>query len=370
MRIKQLRIKNFRNLKKIDFIPAPGLNVFIGDNAQGKTNLLEAIFVLASGNTFRRANDDNMVNYNANGYYIYSNYNIADRTMEAALQYETQRFKKLMINNKKSSQNHKDKMRVVLFTPDDLFLIKGSPIGRRAFLDFILKQLSVEYGYILDNYTNILRKRNLLLKNEQTTGKSFKIINDLFIENAVPVILQRINFVNILEEIIKPIYREISQSQNELKMKYAVTFSIDSDKINRDILQTALRLHIDEHLKEEKVRRKTLVGPHLDDINFYQDGRLARIFASQGQQRNISISLKLAELYACKKIKDYYPIFLLDEVLSELDLGKRTMLIKHLQEADFQTFLTAVNIDNMDNLNNHNGASFIVKAGQLKRKEL
>ncbi|NLN49574.1 MAG: DNA replication and repair protein RecF, partial [Clostridiales bacterium] len=286
--------------------------------------------------------------------------------MAASLQYMTKLFKKFSINNQKASYRHKDRLRVVLFTPDDLFLVKGSPNKRRAFLDFTLKQLSAEYYHHMDNYANILKKRNLLLKKKQTKGKPFKIINDLFIENAIILIIQRINFVNILEEIIKPIYREINQDQNQLKMRYALSFPIDHDKINMDVLQTGLHKHIGEHLSEEVYRGTTLVGPHLDDINFYQDDRLAKIFASQGQQRNIAIGLKLAELYAYKRVKDYYPVFLLDEVLSELDAGKRNMLIKHLQRAGFQSFLTAVNNEKIEE---ENDSIFIVRAGQLLRKE-
>ena len=365
LKIDKLQVKNFRNIKKLNYEPSPSLNIFVGDNAQGKTNLLESIFVLATGSSFRRANDANLVNYEASGYAINGFYNINERSMEASLQYHLNTKKEFIINNKKSNQNHKDRLRVVLFTPDDLFLIKGSPVKRRAFLDFILKQLSGEYLFFMDNYANILKKRNLFLKREQTTGKSFKIINEMFIENAIRLIIQRINFVNILEEISRPIYLEINQAQNELKMRYALSFAIDNDKINMDVLQIALRQHIEEHLQEERFRRKTMVGPHLDDINFYQDGRLARIYASQGQQRNISISLKLAELYTFKRIKDCYPVFLLDEVLSELDEGKRKMLMKHLRQADFQTFLTAVNIDKINEQDNN----YIVQEGRLLRKE-
>ena len=366
MKINKLQVRNFRNLKKIEYEPAPGLNIFIGDNAQGKTNLLESIFVMATGNSFRNATDANLVNHEASAYGLSINYCVFERMMEVKFEYQVNHAKIFMINNKKSSQNHKDRIRVVLFTPDDLFLIKGSPGKRRAFLDFILRQLSSEYLYNLENYTLILKKRNLLLKKEQTKGKAFIIINDLFIENAIRLIIQRINFINLLDEITQPIYKEINQGKNELKIRYALSFNVDSDKINTDVLLNALRKNVEDNLQGEISRRKTLVGPHLDDVNFYQDRRLARTFASQGQQRNMAISLKLAEMYAFKKVKGFFPIFLLDEVLSELDEGKRNMLIKHLREAEFQTFLTSVNIDNIDKPNE---ASFIVKEGHLLRKE-
>jgi DNA replication and repair protein RecF len=362
LKINKLQVRNFRNIKRIDCEPAPGLNIFIGDNAQGKTSLLEAIYVLSTGGSFRTGNDLHLVQHEAQGYFIGANYNMAERQMEAQLKYQRNEAKILMLNHKKILLNHKDRLRVVLFTPDDLYLIKGSPGKRRAFLDFILKQLSGDYLYDLDNYSEVLRKRNHLLKNDQMEGKTFQIVNDLFIETAVRLIIQRINFVNLLDELSREVYRDINQGPNELKARYALSFSIDSDKINKEVLQEALRQKMEEKKADERRRRKTLLGPHLDDINFYQDGRLARTYASQGQQRNIAISLKLAEIYAFKKIKDVYPVFLLDEVLSELDEGKRKLLIKKLAEAKFQTFLTAVNMEQIDK---EGAPVYLVKAGAL-----
>ncbi len=366
MKIDKIQLRNFRNLKKIEYAPSPGLNVLVGDNAQGKTNLLESIFVLATGNSFRNATDSNLMNYEAEGYTIKSSYIISERCFEASLQYQVNGYKNALINNKKSSQKHSDRIRVVLFTPDDLFLVKGSPSKRRSFLDFILKQVSTEYIFNLDNYLDILKKRNLLLKREQTTGKAFAVINEVFIENAIRLVIQRINFVNILDDINRAVFREINGGENEIKIRYALSFAIDSDKINVAVLQDALRKNIENNLKNEIIRRKTLAGPHLDDLNFYQDGRLARTFCSQGQQRNLAISLKLAEMYAFKKIKGSYPIFLLDEVLAELDEKKRSLLIRHLQKADFQTFLSSVDFENIED---GEASIFLIKAGRLIRKE-
>jgi DNA replication and repair protein RecF len=366
LKIDKLQIRNFRNLKKIEYEPSRGLNVLVGENAQGKTNLLESIFVLATGNSFRSATDNNLINYESEGYTIRSSYIFFDRCLEASLNYQADGNKSAMINNKKSSQKHSDRLRVVLFTPDDLFLVKGSPSKRRSFLDFILKQLSNEYIYNLENYATILKKRNLLLKKEQTMGKAFAVTNEVFIENAIRLVIQRINFVNILDDLNRFIFREINGGVNDIKIRYALSFAVDSDKINIAVLQESLRNSIEKNFKSEIMRRKTLTGPHLDDLNFYQDGRLARTFSSQGQQRNLAISLKLTEMHAFKKIKGYYPLFLLDEVLSELDEKKRSLLITYLQEADFQTFLSSVDFEN----NNDKETSIcLIKEGRLIRKE-
>jgi DNA replication and repair protein RecF len=362
LRIDNLQIKNFRNLEKIDCHPHEHLNIFTGNNAQGKTNILEAVYVLAAGGSFRSASDADMVRYQSNGYFIKSRYLNIDRKIEASLHYPMNGQKNLTFNHKKANLSHPDRLRVVLFSPDDLSLVKGPPTKRRNFLDFILKQLSEEYLYNLDNYSKILKKRNLLLKNEQTNSNAFTIINALFIENAVKIILQRINFINLLDEITSPIYLESNGGSNELKIRYALSFLVNNDKINLNILKNAMDSHISQNLDNEIRRKKSLVGPHLDDVHFYQDGKIARVFSSQGQQRNMVVSLMLAEMYAFKRIKGFYPIFLLDEVLAELDENKKSYLIKKLANAPFQTFLSSVNFEKIDDLNSK---IYQVRDGQL-----
>lgn len=366
MKIDKLKIKNFRNISKIEIEPTGGLNIFTGANGQGKTNLLEAIFVLATGSSFRRGYDINLTQYKTEGYALGARHSLDGRDICTELLYSVNFDKRYLINKKRSRHNHKDRIRVVIFTPDDLLLIKGSPSKRRAFLDFALKQISNEYLYDFDNYISVLNKRNNYLKKNQTEGSAFKIINEVFVEKAVRVIVQRLHFVGVMEEICQPIYNLINQSRGEMKLKYALSFEIESDKINMDVLQAALRQQMEALQGEERKRRKTLVGPHLDDINIYKDGRAAKIYASQGQQRNMVICLKITELFAFHKVKGFYPMLLLDDVLSELDDDKKKVLIKFLQTADFQTFLTAVNLEGIE----HNGtAQYQLEEGRVERKE-
>lgn len=347
MKLRQVEARDFRNIARLNYHPGAGLNILLGDNAQGKTNILESIYVLSTGSSFRTGQDKNMIAYEKEAFILRGRYDYNGRDFEAVLNYNLKAGKNFTLNSKKTNFNNNDRLRVVLFTPDDLYLIKGSPGKRRQFLDFILGQIKTEYDYNLANYVKILKKRNLLLKREQSNTKSFKIIEDIFIENAARVILARINLITILDECSSLIYKEIS-NEGQLKTRYALSFPIDSGKINLDILKTALKKQIQEKADQEIRRKSSLVGPHLDDIHIYQDGRMARYFASQGQQRNIAVTLKLAELYTFRKISGFHPVFLLDEVLSELDAQKRQLLLDHLQEAEFQSFLTSVHLNDIE----------------------
>jgi DNA replication and repair protein RecF len=184
-----------------------------------------------------------------------------------------------------------------------------------------------------------------------------------FLEKASQIIQARINFISLLENTFIPIYNDLNDNDSRLKIRYAVSFPIGSDKIRLDILTNALDKYINENLNKEISRRTSLFGPHVDDINFYQEDRKARFFSSQGQQRNIVISLKLAEINIYKKLKGFYPIFLLDEVLAELDHDKQKQLINYLKNSSFQCFLTSVNLS----LINTSGAKVVsVKNGSLE----
>lgn len=343
MKIKSLKIKNYRNLNNISYEPASGLNIIAGKNGQGKTNLLESIFVLAAGYSFRAGTYQNLLGYDKTSFSVKSAYSLQERFITSQLDY-TNNKTKFIINNKNASHRSNDRLRVVLFTPDDLYIVKGNPGKRRAFIDFVLCQISSDYRYNLDNYNKTLKKRNLLIKQEQTNSRTFGIINQIFIENAVNVILARINFVNLLAEIVNNIYQEIDNIPAQIKIKYAVSFPIDSAKITLDILYHSLEQNINNNTEQEKLRKTSLYGPHVDDINIYHNDKIARFFSSQGQQRTIAVSMKLAEIYTFKKMQDFYPVFLLDEVLSELDNEKQIKLLKQLEKADFQSFLTSVYI--------------------------
>lgn len=363
MKLQQIEVRDFRNLERLAYQPGPGLNILLGDNAQGKTNILEAIYNLGTGASFRTTSDKNLLRYDKENYALRSFYSCNDRNIEAELTYSLQKGKIFKINSKKTSFGNPLRLRVVLFSPDDLFLIKGSPGKRRHFLDFILAQIKNDYSYDLANYVKLLKKRNYLLKREQSNTRSFAIMEELFIENAARIILARINLINTMDEQAASFYNGITNQQGKLKIRYALSFPLDSGKINHDALRKALKKEIQEKKGQELKQRSSLIGPHRDDLNIYQDGKAARYFASQGQQRNLVVALKLAELHTFRKVGGFNPVFLLDEVLSELDREKRQLLLDYLQEADFQSFLTSVNLNDLDY---KKAAVSSVKNGQLQ----
>ncbi len=360
MKIKEHRVQSFRNIKRIDLIPGPGLNILSGDNAQGKTNLLESIYVVSAGTSFRSGRDINLLKFDEKSYMIHCKYCCKDRNLEAILKCDRDDGKSFFINGKKTKISQENNLQVVLFTPDDLYLIKGSPGRRRNYLDFVLKQISVEYAGQIDDYNKILQKRNLLLKNKQLNHKSFGIINEVFIEIAVKLIINRINFVNILNDECQKVFPTLNNEDTKIKIKYALSFPVSGNKINYDILKNALILQTETKKEMESIRCTTMMGPHLDDLNVYLNDKLARIFASQGQQRNLAVTLKLAETHAFKQIKGYYPVFLLDEVLSELDDNKKRMLLNNLSQAGFQSFLSSVGYDQSAEIN---AQIFLIKNG-------
>lgn len=366
MNLQVITVSKFRNLNHVRAEAVKGLNVLIGENGQGKTNFLESIYYLAFGTSFRSSEQQILLRYGCDQFKIEGLYRIGDRILRSHVTYDRIKGKSLVLNEKKTSFNEQE-LNLILFTPDDLFLIKGSPKQRRSLIDNSLKQISKEFRYYIDNYGKLLKKRNYLLKTEQTNSKMFYALNQAFIEQGARVILARMNYIQFLDEVLPDIYRSLNNGAGALKIKYALSFPLDHDKINVESLYKKIDEQLELKKDTEKKRKITLTGPHLDDLHIYVDGRLARQYCSQGQQRNIIIALKLAELFSFAKIKGYFPLFLLDEVLAELDKRKRELLVDYLEHAPFQSFLTAVNMDYVKTIKQ---AQFtFINQGILTRKE-
>jgi DNA replication and repair protein RecF len=345
LQIKRITIRDFRNLEKVSYTPGEGLNILLGDNAQGKTSFLEAVFMLGNAVSFRGTGDRDLIRYGAAGYHIGADYESRGMDGQILLDYDGELGKKqLKINHKPANFRAERLPRFVVFTPDDLALIKGSPGKRRRFLDNIIRQLAEGYAHYLDNYQQLLRRRNELLKGERAED-IIQDINPLFCECAVKIILARLHFLHLLGREWSRIMPQLSGAGLSQELKYALSFPLAGEAVSPETLLQAMQKNAAERWPLEKKRHLSLIGPHLDDVNIYLDDKPAKNFASQGQQRNMVVGLKLAEIALCRQQQGQAPIVLLDEVLSELDEQKRQNLVSHLQDMQCQTFLTAVNLE-------------------------
>ena len=352
MKIDKIKLSNFRNLKKLEYDCIDTLNILVGNNAQGKTNFLEAIYALSTGASFRTKNKEDLLNFNSDSLTIRAIYKKQGRQISASLKIIRDGKKNFLVNNNITGYKNDDRLRVVLFTPDDLYMVKGAPFLRRDFMDFALKQVSEDYNFHWNRYKRILKKRNDLLRNYETGKSTYPIINEMFVDHACRVIMARINFVNILDEIANKVYKKINQVDEQLKIRYAISFPIDSGKINIDALKQAMVDYLNQIRDLEIKRKNSVIGPHVDDINIYHNNKAARYFASQGQQRNIALAIKLSEMYTYRKIMNFYPVFLLDEVLSELDNFKQQAIAGLSCECpNFKSFLTSVHLGKIHGFN-------------------
>ncbi|MEN6389614.1 MAG: DNA replication/repair protein RecF [Syntrophomonas sp.] len=367
MILQAVHIKNFRNIENVYYEPAQRLNIFIGENGQGKTNLLEAIYVLAQGSSFRSINDVDLLRYDTDQYEIQGRYLKEEKKVDAALSYNSSGSKVFKINGKKTALNSTERLRVVAFTPDDLYLVKGPPSQRRSFLDFGLKQISADYHQYWDDFYRLLRKRNIAFKRSPGNVKGQEILEEMFCDKAAHIILTRLNYINVINIRARDIFKALNPTGGEVMIRYALSFALGNGKINGDCIKGALAEEIQGKRALEAQRGTSMFGPHRDDVYIYLDGRLARHFASQGQQRNLVVSIKLAELEAFREVKGYYPLFLLDEVLAELDEEKKRLLLEFLGKAEFQCFLSSVNLDVLEKTTRARVS--LVQAGSLLRRE-
>ncbi|MBK0348380.1 DNA replication/repair protein RecF [Aerococcaceae bacterium zg-ZJ1578] len=347
MKIKQLNLQNYRNYQHLDLTFNDGLTIFTGENAQGKTNLVEAIFLLSLAKSHRTNRDYELIKSDAEGAKISAlvETNNFELPLELFLNKKGKVAKVNHIEQAKLS-HFVGQLNVILFAPEDMQLIKGSPALRRRFLDIEIGQSQPIYLVELLQYNRILKQRNQYLKQfgRQSSFDSiyFEVLTEQLIEKAVNVINYRLNYISHLEKIAQPIHFNLSNQRDSLKLEYVSS----SSKLNYEQKQ---HLHIQltklfhEAISREKEMGVTAYGPHRDDLIFYVNEQPAQFFGSQGQQRTIVLSIKLAEIEFINQIKGEYPILLLDDVLSELDDNRQHLLMQYI-EGKVQTFLTTASI--------------------------
>ena len=346
MKINNLTLKNFRNYNNLEIVFNDNLNIIIGNNAQGKTNILEAIYYLSITKPININNDKNLIMKDKLGASIKALIKSKEDDNELLINIANTG-KKLVFNNNEIKK-HSDfigKLKVILFTPDSLRIIKDGPSNRRRFLNIDISQLYVKYINYLNEYNIILKQRNEYLKSIKNNNYNevyLEILNSKFIDLAVNVYKYRLEYINCINKYVDKIFENISGYKG-LSLKYITNISLDDMGNVKKLLYDK----IDSLFEKEVIYGSTLVGPHRDDFSFKADNIDLLLYGSQGQQKMAVLALKLAEIDVFMDICSEYPVLLLDDLFSELDVDKRNKVISYLNR-DIQTIVTTTDIDNIN----------------------
>lgn len=373
MYIKQLRLSNFRNYKTLTLDFNPKVNVFVGNNAQGKSNILEAVYLLAAARSFRAAKDGDMIQ-SGQDYSLISGDVVTEATHNLEVVLQKNAPKVLRVDKKETQQKQfVGVFNVVLFTPDDLYLIKGSPGDRRRFLDLEISQVDAGYRSLLLDYQKVLQHRNSLLKTiafEQKDPGMLEIWDQQLIEIGSRLIVKRAEMIHKLGLLSRLMHRGLSNGSEELMLRY-IPFFVSNPEEENEYSYQAVKSRFTEALLSTKSleykRGYTLVGPQRDDFQFLINRLDAKIYGSQGQQRTAVLACRLAELEYMKSETGSYPAILLDDVMSELDQLRRHFLLELLHKK-VQTIITTTNIADFEQKITEDVAVYHVKAGQVQER--
>ena len=337
---RNISVENFRNIASASVDFCDGTNVLIGENAQGKTNLLESIYMTALGKSFRQGNDKDSIRFDEEYCYIHNVYYDGVRNMDISMRiFNDRRAKRVEQNGMKISRTSDmvDGFKVVLFCPEHLSIIKEGPALRRNFLDVAISQIKPLYMKSLQRYATVLKERNALIKDAEENRSSFDATIDLFSEQlareAAIITQYRVKYIEKLRKYVSLCFRDMTDEREQPEIVYVSSCKLnesDCYDVNK-CYEAYLGLYSSYHDREICVG-STLWGIHKDDIDIDLNGNRARIFASQGQQRSLSLAFKLAEGEIIREeCGGEYPVFLFDDVLSELDSGRREYLLSNLK---------------------------------------
>ncbi len=346
MKLLSLELKNYRNLEKQVLNPHEKVNIIYGDNAQGKTNLVESIYLLTGQKSFRGAKENELLKFGCDSAEILAKFFSNGREQEIKI--ILGKNKNIYINEVKSTPSELTGVfNSVIFSPTELSLIKDGPSERRAFLDNAISKIMPRYSVILQNFNKILYQRNNLLseiKYNKYTDKSL-LIETLFaweqslVKPIYLLINARIRYIDRITPHIKDIYREISKDKEKINIEYIPSIKNLPTDMNREKCEEIILKSLQDNRNEDIKNGYTTSGPHRDDFNITLNNISARSYGSQGQQRSCALALKIAECRVIEKVTNEKPILLLDDVFSELDKSRKHFFLK--QFLDTQIFITS-----------------------------
>ena len=349
MILKKIELHNFRNYESLMTRFYKGINIIYGDNAQGKTNLLESIYVLGLTKSHRSFIDDNLIKNGCESLMIKGivSGGLFDKELQITIDNKSKGYK-IDDNSIKKVSDYISNMNIIIFYPDDLETLKGSPQLRRKYLNTELSQLYNSYYVVLNDYNKLLKMRNEYLKKmfkgQVVDMNYFDIITSYLIEKAIIIYQMRYKFIEKINETCGQIYKDIMGIE-DFHIEYESNMKIDDMKDPK--LKDKLFEQYKKQLSYEQRVCITTIGPHKDDFNFMVGENNLKLYGSQGQQRIAVLTLKLAEIPIFKKYKETTPILLLDDVFSELSDDKKNNLIKYISK-DIQTIITTTELNNLD----------------------
>lgn len=359
MKIENLSIKNFRNYQNLKVEFDDNVNVFIGKNAQGKTNLLESIFYCCIGKSFKSCKDKELIKWGEENSYIKLVCQKKYRDVTIEININKSQKKSIKINgiSIKKIGELIGEINIVFFSPQELRLVRESPDERRKFIDIDISQNNKRYFYQLSRYEKILANRNKLLKLSQsieTVKETIDIWNRALITAAKFIAFEREKFIKQISPYSQKAHSYISNGKEKLDLVYKCGCGVSLD----ENFETNMDKLINKNLEKDYKLGYTSIGVHRDDIDIFLNDVEVKSYGSQGQQRTVALSLKLAELENMYNINGEYPILLLDDVFSELDIDRQNRLLKFVGRT--QTFITCTDEKEID------GVLYKIKDGQIE----
>lgn len=341
MYINKIKLNNFRNYDEQEIELEPNINIFYGDNAQGKTNIIESIFISSIGKSFRTNKENELIKFNKDFSSIYIEYEKSDR--QGNIRINISNKKEIFINGVKIKKLSEllGKINTVIFTPDDINILKDGPQKRRRFLDIMIGQLRPNYIHILNMYNKTIEQRNNYLKKikiENKPEEMLEIWDEKLAEYGVKIYEYRNEFIEKIKNKINNIHKKITDEKEEIKIEYI------SDCSNKENYLNILK----ERKKLDTIKGFTTKGIHRDDFMIYINDELVNVYGSQGQNRTVILSLKISELQVIYDEIGEYPILLLDDFMSELDEKRRKNFLENIK--DTQVIITCTDKLELDNI--------------------
>lgn len=361
MKINSINIENFRNIEKLD-LDFDDVNIIYGQNAQGKTNLIEAIYLFTGSKSFRGVKDRELIRFGCDFSKLKIDFESENRNQTAEIRIDGKRTAYLNGIKKKSPSALGEELKAVIFSPVHLSMVKDGPSERRRFIDNALCQLKYNYRNVLKEYNRALSQRNMLLKD---ISKNSSLADMLYIwdknlaTTGAKIIYQRNKYVEALLPFAKEVFDGLSGGREEIDLVLKGPF--DYRDLSLKEIENKLLITFEKSRGSDFMNRITTAGPHRDDMEILINSKSARTYGSQGQQRSCVLALKLAEASLLKEMTQNEPLALLDDVMSELDITRQDYILNHIK--NWQVFITCCDADTVLRLKK--GKTFHIENGGI-----